>query len=53
MVRYLLQLNAGMGHYSLSLFAMAATVVSDASRQRNYTGGGYVSQCGMYNFWVY
>ena len=52
-VRYLLQLNAGMGHYSLALFAMAPAVVSDASRQSSYTGGGYVSQCGMYNFWRY
>ena len=52
-VRYLLLLNAGMGHYSLSLFAMAAVVLSDASRSRSYTGGGYVSQCGMYNFWKY
>ena len=35
------------------MFSTAATVTSDASRQRSYTGGGYVSQCGMYSFWKY
>ena len=50
---WLLRLNLGQGHYAYSLFSTAAVVESDASKSSNYTGGGYVSACGMYNFWKY
>jgi hypothetical protein len=52
-VRDLLRLNLGRGFYSFANFRRAPVVASDASKQQRYTGGGYVSQCGMYNFWVY
>ena len=53
LVRRLLGANMGRGFYSWSHFPWAPEVHTDASSSRSYTGGGYVSQCGMYNFWKY
>ena len=49
----LLELNLGRGYYSYDLFEKAPEVRSDASKKSSYTGGGYVSACGRYNFWRY
>jgi len=49
----LLRLNLGQGYYSFADFALGAAVATDASRSRGYTGGGFVSMCGRYDFWVY
>ena len=49
----LLESNCGRGYYDYSLFHAAPTVWSDASKSKNYTGGGYVSECGRYDFWKY
>ena len=49
----LLRLNMGKGYYSFADFELGAAVATDASRSRGYTGGGFVSMCGRYDFWVY
>ena len=48
-----LELNMGRGYYSYSLFDTAPEVLSDASKSKNYTGGGYVSADGRYSYWRY
>ena len=52
-MRFLLSLNMGKGYFSLSNFGRAPEVRSDASKSRRLTAGGYVSRCGMYNWWKY
>lgn len=52
-LHFLLELNMGVGYYAYSLFKWGAGVRSDASASKTFSGGGYVSQCGMYNFWRY
>ena len=47
-IRELLELNLGRGYYSFDQFARAPAVYTDASKSRQYTGGGYVSMCGKY-----
>ena len=49
----LLDMNMGRGYYSYDLFGVAPEVLSDASKSRSYTGGGYVSADGHYSFWRY
>ncbi|KAL3903891.1 MAG: hypothetical protein SGPRY_011495, partial [Prymnesium sp.] len=49
----LLELNLGVGYYSFANFSVALLVYSDASRCHHSAGGGYVSACGMYNWWPY
>ena len=51
-IHNLLQVNLGRGFYSYKHFKSAPEVRSDACKGR-YCGGGYVSQCGRYNFWEY
>lgn len=53
MMAVMLQANMGKGYYSLAKLEAAPTVYSDASKQRRYAGGGYVSMCGRYNWWKY
>ena len=48
-----LELNMGRGYYSYSLFDTAPEVLSDASKSKNYTGGGYVSADGRHSYWRY
>ena len=33
--------------------SFAPSVWTDASKSRAYTGGGFVSACGRYDFWKY
>ena len=49
----LLQLNMGRGYYSYANLRRAPLVLSDASKSKAYTGGGFVSQCGRYGYWRY
>ena len=51
--RELLRLNLGKGYYSFKDFVVGPAVATDASRSRSYTGGGWFSFCGLYDFWVY
>ena len=52
-VHALLTYNAGCGYYSYDGFAEGPTVLSDASKSRSYTGGGYVESTGFYDFFRY
>ena len=49
----LLELNMGRGFYSFEHFERAPLVLSDASKSRGYTGGGWVSGCGRYSLFKY
>lgn len=49
----ILRANLGRGHYSFDLFKWALEVRSDACKGKGYTGGGFVSKCGRYDFWKY
>ena len=48
-----LQLNLGRGYFSFDRFKQAPETCSDASKQRRYSGGGWVSKCGAYDWWRY
>ena len=52
-VHDLLQYNVGSGYYSYADFKEGPTVLSDASKSRTYTGGGYAESTGYYDFWQY
>ena len=52
-VRDLLRANMGRGFFCLEHFDVAATLDTDASRSRAFTGGGYVSRAGQYRSWRY
>ena len=52
-VHALLRYNVGKGYYSYDRFAKGPTVLSDASKSKKYTGGGYVESSGFYDFWQY
>ena len=43
----------GRGYYSYANFKSAPSVWTDASKSKAYTGGGFVSACGRYDFWRY
>ena len=49
----LLQLNLGQGYYAFTNFLWGPEVATDASRSRSYTGGGFISRDGVYDFWRY
>ena len=49
----LLELNLGRGYYSYEGFKQAPTILSDASDSRKYSGGGWVSACGRYDWYIY
>mgnify|MGYP004136098171 CR=1 FL=1 len=50
---YLLTMNLGKGFYSYANFRSAPAVCTDASKQATFAGGGWVSACGAYDWWVY
>ena len=52
-VHDVLQYNVGCGYYSYEGFEDGPTVLSDASKSRAYTGGGYVESTGFYDFYSY
>ena len=52
-IRDLLKLNMGKGYYSYAHLVVAPVILSDASDSRKYSGGGWVSSCGRYDFFVY
>ena len=52
-MHYLLGLNMGKGYFSYSLFGAGPEVRSDASKSGRFAGGGWVSQCGRYDFFSY
>ena len=52
-LKKLLSLNLGKGFYSYDHFEEAPMVLSDASKSSEYTGGGWVSQCGRYSYFKY
>jgi hypothetical protein len=49
----LLSINLGKGFYSLEHFARAPVTLSDSSKSKPYTGGGFISGCGRYHFFRY
>jgi len=49
----MLKASLGRGFYSFANFLRAPSVWTDASKSREYTGGGFVSACGRYDFWKY
>ena len=53
LVHALLSANLGRGHYSYSHFRPGPPVWTDASKQARYTGGGWVSACGAYDYFKY
>ena len=48
-----LSLNLGQGYFSTDHFSEGPGVLSDASKSREYSGGGYVSACGFFDFFEY
>ena len=48
-----LQMNLGMGYFSYDGFEWGPEVRSDASKQKRYAGGGWVSACGRYSWFKY
>ena len=53
LVHALLSANLGRGYYSYAHFRPAPPVWTDASKQARYTGGGWVSACGAYDYFKY
>ena len=53
LVHELLSANLGRGHYSYAHFRSAPAVWTDASKQARYSGGGWVSACGAYDWFKY
>ena len=49
----LIKAAMGRGYYSYANFRSAPPVWTDASKSKAYTGGGFVSACGRYDFWQY
>ena len=49
----LLQLNLGQGYYAFTNFLWGPEVATDASRSSSYTGGGFITRDGVYDFWQY
>ena len=52
-VHDLLELNLGMGYYRYDDFSEGPTCLSDASKSRALTGGGYVCADGFYDLFQY
>ena len=56
----MLRYNVGKGYYSYDTFAEGPTVLSDASKSKRYSGGGYIESyveepepSAFYDFWKY
>lgn len=52
-IAMLLRLNMGRGFFCFDHMPRAPEVYTDASKESRYAGGGYVSMCGRYRWWVY
>ena len=52
-IAHLLQLNLGRGYFAYDQFRWGPGVRSDACKSSREAGGGYISQCGRYDFWRY
>ena len=52
-VHDLLQLNVGKGYYRYDGFKTAPTILTDACKSKGYCGGGWISACGMYDYFLY
>ena len=52
-VHHLLRINMGRGYYSYDGFGSGPEYLSDASKSRAYTGGGYVGSDGFADYFVY
>ena len=52
-LRKLLTINLGRGFYSLANFLWAPDFWSDSSKSARYVGGGYLSACGRFDWFVY
>ena len=48
-----LQANYGRGYYTTDRFEEGPTVYSDASRSKKYSGGGWCSSWGPFDYWTY
>ena len=48
-----LQANYGRGYYTTDRFEEGPTVFSDASRSKKYSGGGWCSSWGPFDYWTY
>ena len=53
LVHDLLALNLGKGYYSYDLFRRVGGILSDASKSRTYTGGGWVVSDGEADYFKY
>ena len=53
LVHDLLQLNLGKGYYSYDLFRRIGGMLSDASKSRRYTGGGWATSDGEADYFKY
>jgi len=48
-----LRANYGRGYYTTDRFHEGPTVFSDASRSKKYSGGGWCSSWGPFDYWTY
>ena len=48
-----LETNLGRGYLSYDQFTRAPALYTDAAKESSHTGGGYISECGRYNYWKY
>ena len=48
-----LRANYGRGYYTTDRFQEGPTVFSDASRSKKYSGGGWCSSWGPFDYWTY
>jgi hypothetical protein len=49
----LIEQNLGKGYFDFRHFARAPDIHTDASKGVSFAGGGYISMCGRYNYWIY
>ena len=49
----ILESNHGRGYFSYDHMEYAPDVYTDASKERKFAGGGFVSDDGFYDFWTY
>ena len=48
-----LEVNQGRGYFCFEHFGRAPAVYTDSSKNGRYTGGGYFSECGAYDYWKF
>ena len=48
-----LESNHGRGYFCYDHFERAPPIYTDAAKERRHTGGGYFSECGLYNSWKF